>query len=153
MTENERPAFASTFAEWTSLYPNAFIHEGSLTSYWNHLRLLPLATVRKALLVAMKASPEKLPTAETVRQLAELEAKRLREQPRRNLLAGDVEPAFGLPSNHPAMLLAKEFEDESRFHGLDPDRPPPHEITMRRIARIKEVLGMDLSKLAKSEVA
>ena len=50
----------------------------------------------------------------------------------------------GLPDNHPAEVLAREFEEESRKLGLHPGQRTPRHIAERRARRIQEVLGLNI---------
>jgi len=139
-------SFARLFAGYVSAYPSATIHDGSLMSYWGMLRQFEADVVAEAFREARKQSPQWMPTAPTIEAIAATEAKRRRgsHSGQAHLLVSHDDHNHGLDDNHPAILLAREFEVQSAYLGLDPERATPIDVAHERARKIQALFGFSI---------
>lgn len=123
------------------LFPHARLGETVPYSWWQALGGLPQWAVRKAFRLAPReaAQGQYLPSAETVRRIAEVLVKHppVVVQPYRPMLpACDVDPADTTPSGQ----LAYRWHRESIELNLRPDDPTPPAVAQRRLAELRQFL-------------
>lgn len=108
------------------------------------MRGFPQSAICQAIAKAPSTSPEFVPGAEVVKQLAMAEAKRVRVES--STPAATDAPRLEshtpqLNDDNPFLLLANKWEQESHDLGLDPDRCTPKHIAARRLRELGELLG------------
>jgi hypothetical protein len=99
----------STIPEWFArsvwmlfdLYPGCNASKTAADSWWRFLRELPEDAVRKAFRLAIKASPDRCPTAAQIRAHAEAVAKTLGTPKADLTLPALPEPEPELPADNP----------------------------------------------------
>lgn len=147
-TEATEAEFVKLFANATSLYPNAQMHEGSGSAYWKHLRRYGMPVLKSALRNAVRSSPDFFPSAERVRECADAASKtaQLVRPPERPALPPahrEYVPPIGAGAEEwvteaktACEKLARMWQVESKTHGWDRGAEMPTETGKRRLSEL-----------------
>lgn len=112
-------------------------------AYWLVVGNQPMEAIRQAILAAPRAFQTFFPAAGVLLTLVQKHARELQRPTQTTLLPErptNVEPVTLAPNN-PFLLLAQEWEEESRRSRLDPEKATPREIAFGRMAQLDELLG------------
>lgn len=107
-------------------------------AYWSYLGDLPIESIHFAFAKAPSQHPRFFPTAPELREVAAQHAQRNRPRETPAAPAPFVEPKLG--EGNPYGELARQWENESRDLGLDPERSSPREVARQRTEALKKLM-------------
>lgn len=119
---------------------NRVERQGEFEAWGSFLGRYPTDVVGAAVMQAPDKWPDRMPTVGQIRGLIESIIAKRRSQTRDQQQSLKPKTSPSTYTGHPKFNeLAEKWESESIEAGLDPDRPPPHPITMRRMCELNEM--------------
>lgn len=126
MEQDEYPRFNKLVVELFAKYPQSAMSEATIPAWWRELRKFELPAVEYAFAHVGKGNPQFCPSAEAVRELADMEAKRL-DVIQRRAARGILPPAPERPElkqDSPWETLATYWHQENVHFGKHPEARP-----------------------------
>jgi hypothetical protein len=141
----EFPRFNKLVVELFAKYPQSAMSEATISAYWRELRKYESRAVEWAFANVGKGRVDFCPSAEAVRECAELEHKRL-ETIRKRAARGVAPPERQLgkgaePPIHPDWsALASYWEQENKHYAAHPEERP-EDLTQQRFKQFWKLWG------------